>query len=347
MAFVVPAEIGHARYAQPVLEYLAANFSLVHVLAIRRKLFPDLSEDCWLLYCDGFGGHTEHFEFSIIDAFQFLESPPKTDLLVGLREWRRWGCRLRPYLLPTDVASLYQELAGSPDALRFSAVARVGIGYVSGANGFFHLKPSQAQRAQIPDQALCPSVRNGRFLTGSVITNATVEAWRRRDEPIFLLRLKRSDSIPPTVRNYLDSAAGNRAREAYKCRNRDPWYVVPDVSAPDAFLSYMSGTSAALVANNADCVATNSVHVVKLNGKLTISELQRRWQQPITQLSCEIEGHPLGGGMLKLEPREAGNVLLTRRTPRTKKQETKIAEGINVLRTWRHYGKNADDVPVD
>ena len=50
---------------------------------------------------------------------------------------------------------------------------------------------------------------------------------------------------------------------------------------------------------------------LRLNGGLPLSELQDIWRQPIPQLSCELEGHPLGGGMLKLEPREAGNVLLT------------------------------------
>jgi hypothetical protein len=283
----------------------------------------------------------------MLDSFSFVESPPEPDVVVSLDDWRRWGCRLRPYLLPLDVRDLYQELAGLPDSFRLSAAARVGIGYVSGANDFFHLTPSQAEQAQIPGRLLCPSVRNGRFLTGRAITSSTVEAWRRRDEPILLLRLKRSDSIPPPVRNYLDSAAGNRAREAYKCRNRDPWYVVRDVTVPDAFLSYMSGTSPALVANDAKCAATNSVHVVKLNGRLGISELQERWRQVITQLSCEVEGHPLGGGMLKLEPREAGNVLLTRQTPRAKREEGRIAEGIDVLRRWRHYGQNATDMPVD
>jgi hypothetical protein len=49
MAFVVPAEIGHAPYSAPVLEYLAAHFEVVHVIAYRDKLFPELSEDCWLL----------------------------------------------------------------------------------------------------------------------------------------------------------------------------------------------------------------------------------------------------------------------------------------------------------
>ncbi len=347
MAFVVPAEIGHARYAQPVLEHLAVNFRQVQLLVIRRKLFPDLSEDCWLLYCDGFGGRTDRLALSIMGTFSFLDSPPRPDLFVGLEDWRRWGCRLRPYLVPPDIRSLYQELAGSPDSLRLRAVARVGIGYVTGANEFFHLRPSQAQRAHIPEHLLCASVRNGRFLTGDAITDSTVEGWRRRDERMLLLRLNQSDSIPPAVRKYLSTAEGDQARETYKCRNRDPWYVVPDVSVPDAFLSYMSGSGHSLVANHAKCVATNSVHVVKLNGTLTISELQSRWQQPITQLSCELEGHPLGGGMLKLEPREAGNVLLTPRMPRTDEQETQIAEGIGILRRWRHYGQNAANMPVD
>ena len=40
MAFVVPAEIGHAPYAAPLLEYLVANFESVHIVAVREKLFP-------------------------------------------------------------------------------------------------------------------------------------------------------------------------------------------------------------------------------------------------------------------------------------------------------------------
>jgi tRNA1(Val) A37 N6-methylase TrmN6 len=59
MAFVVPAEIGHAPYAAPLLEHLIKRFSIVHIVAVREKLFPDLSQDCWLLYADGFGGRAD------------------------------------------------------------------------------------------------------------------------------------------------------------------------------------------------------------------------------------------------------------------------------------------------
>jgi len=46
MAFVVPAEIGHAPYVTPVIRHMATNFDLVQVIAVREKLFPELSEDC-------------------------------------------------------------------------------------------------------------------------------------------------------------------------------------------------------------------------------------------------------------------------------------------------------------
>ncbi|MCW5770561.1 MAG: N-6 DNA methylase, partial [Rhodospirillaceae bacterium] len=55
LGFVVPAEIGHAPYARPLFQYLVSHFGVVHVVAIRKKLFPGLSEDCWLLYADDFG----------------------------------------------------------------------------------------------------------------------------------------------------------------------------------------------------------------------------------------------------------------------------------------------------
>ena len=71
---------------------------------------------------------------------------------------------------------------------------------------------------------------------GKAINRLTVDAWRRRDEAILLLRLNRCDCLPRTITRYLDSAAGRSRERLDKCRNRDPWYVVPDVSVPHAFV---------------------------------------------------------------------------------------------------------------
>jgi adenine-specific DNA-methyltransferase len=150
MAFVVPAEIGHAPYAAPLLNYLVGHFERLHIVPIRNKMFPDLSEDCWLLFADGYGGQAEWIHLSILDRFEFSDDPPTPSLAVSLSEWRRWNCRLRPFLISFEARELYQDLACRPDTRRLGEIASVGIGYVSGANEFFHLRPSTAQKLGIP-----------------------------------------------------------------------------------------------------------------------------------------------------------------------------------------------------
>jgi hypothetical protein len=336
MGFVVPAEIGHASYSNPVLDYLTGHFETVHIIAVEHKLFPELSEDCWLLYADGFSGKTNGISLSKMSRFEFMKRPPVAGERIPVDEWKKWNCRLRAFLLPSEVRALYKKDYDRADTVCMKDVARVGIGYVTGDNNFFHLRPSEAQYIRIPEALLHPTVRNGKALNGGAITRDNIDNWRQRDEPNFLLRIRPGENIPRAVRRYLDSAAGQKARNTYKCRNRDPWYAVPDVVVPNAFLSYMSNESPRFVANHSGCTGTNSVLMVALNGGMKITELQDRWENPLTRLSCEIEGHPLGGGMLKLEPREAGRVLLDGKVSRSRKELQMIAEGIMLMRQWRH-----------
>jgi hypothetical protein len=310
LAFVVPAEIGHAPYAAPLLDYLVSRFAVVHIVAVREKFFPDLSEDCWLLYAEGFGGRTDHIRFTVRDRFEPSMRPPVPSLCVSVSEWRgTWNRRLRPFLVKRPVRELYQQIVDMRDTRRFGDLASVGIGYVSGANEFFHLRPSEAERRKIPHQFLHPSVRNGRSLPASRLTQDDVTRWKPNDNPILLLKIPKAAELPSPVRQYLQTDAAREAQTAYKCRVRDPWYSVPDVRIPDYFLTYMSGVEPSLVRNDAKCTCTNSVHGVHINCADAQQYLAARGSE-FVQLSCEFEGHPLGGGMLKLEPREAAQIVL-------------------------------------
>lgn len=336
IAFVVPAEIGHAPYAVPLLQYLAAHFEHVQIIAVREKIFAELSEDCWLLYAEGFGGSTNRFRFTPLSTFERMDAPPASGMDVPLDEWKAWNYRLRPFLMSKASRDLYRANCEAPTTRRLGQIARVGIGYVTGANEFFHLSPSMASKLGIPDHVLHPSVRNGRALNGESVSMTTVRKWLLDDEPVLLLRLKKGQKLPASVERYLSTDRAAEAREAYKCRMREPWYVVPDVTIPDAFLSYMSGDGVSLVANRATCVGTNSVHVIHLTGGMSLGMVQQCWKDPIAQLSCELEGHPLGGGMLKVEPREAGRLILADRPP-SPVDDKLILAGISEMQKWRHY----------
>lgn len=336
MAFVVPAEIGHAPYAQPLLQYLTDNFEDVRLLAVRNKIFHELSEDVWFLYAGGFGERANEILLASEEKFFFCSEPPADGVRISVNEWQRWSYRLRPFLIGEAARDLYRHVIEQPTSRRLGSIAQVGIGYVTGANDFFHLRPSQASKVGIPDVLLQPTVRNGRALSGHAVTRTTVRGWLARDEPVLLLRLSSEIDLPKSVQQYLNTTAGQDARRSYKCSSRSPWYVVPDVVIPDAFLSYMSGEGPALVANRARCTCTNSIHTVRLSGGMTLSSLQLAWPHLFTRLSCEIEGHPLGGGMLKVEPREAQKIVVAGRRRWGRGELELIDEALEILRRWRH-----------
>lgn len=361
LAFVVPAAIGHAPAGGQLLDHLVARFADVRVMAVRRKLFPRLSEDCWLLLADQCGGTTNEIGFAAVDTIRPGDTLLRPTVRIDVAEWRNaWRRRLRPYLLGSQARALYLKAAAQADAppvlpatvgsrstrassVRLGDLATVDLGYVSGANEFFHLTPSRTKQAGIPDALLQTTVRSARVLPPQELTAGTVAGWRRNDDPMLLLRIPRGASVPKRVQQYLDSAPGQQAREAYKCRHRRPWYSVPDVRVPDLFLSYMAGRVPSLVKNAAGASCTNALHCVRLRGTVSGADLLSAWRTPLAQLSCEIEGHPLGGGMLKLELSEAARVLLPQPGAATRKRKpnagakAEMEEAASVLRLWRHY----------
>ena len=119
IAFVVPAEIGHAPYAVPLLDYLVGNFGSVHVVAIKEKVFPRLSEDCWLMFADNAGCRTDEIRLSKVERFEPGAVPPPASEQIPVDTWRaRWRGRLRPFLLPQCIRDSYERMAADPGTVR-------------------------------------------------------------------------------------------------------------------------------------------------------------------------------------------------------------------------------------
>jgi adenine-specific DNA methylase len=321
LAMVIPFEIGHASYAQPVLEHLARRFASVTFLTFRKKLFPHLSEDTLLLLADGRRDGAAMASFQIRDlahagGLSAIQAQNCRSLAgMGRLNTVRIASgeeRLIESLIPSKARDLYRELCGAQSTVRLGRLADVGIGYVTGANDFFHLSSEEARKWTIPARFLRACVRRGRSLKGLRLTTEDWNSLRASGEAGYLLELPAIGSLPDGVTRYLEHGKQNDVHRTFKCSNRSPWYRVPHVHQPDAFLTYMSGDVPRLVANEAGVVAPNSLHILRLQdgAPVTSNILAALWQTSLTHLSVEIQGHALGGGMLKLEPGEAEQVLL-------------------------------------
>jgi len=319
LAMVVPMEVTHAAYALPILEHLRASFETITFLTFKAKLFPNLNEETLLVLAEEKGEFSGEFRTISLPGISALKEFSCEDQVV-LSDTRKIDAksivegkqRLKEYSIPSKAQDLYGQIRSLSSVTTIGALTNVGIGYVTGANDFFHLTPEMISEWKIPRSFLRRAVRKGRLLSGLRLTEEDWTAAEVRGEVSHLLAIDSDRGLPRSIKSYIRYGEEQKISEAYKCRTRSPWYRVPHIYQPDAFLTYMSGATPRLVANETDAVSPNNLHVLRIHAGIFIKaiELAAVWLTSLTCLSVELEGHALGGGMLKLEPTEAGRVLV-------------------------------------
>ncbi len=309
LAMVMPSELGHAMYARAVLRFLVENFRHLAVEMFRNKLFEDLSQNTVLLFCEGYGEPSHAF---IVASSEDLFASDRQVAKVDVATVKTGRFRFTPYLISTEARSLYEGLAVDRRVQKLGEVADIGIGYVTGANDFFHLSAEECHRWEIPKSFLRPCLPNLRGLEGIEYDQRQWKERRARGDKAYLLALPQvpDDALPASVRRYLRYGEADGLHLRYKCRIRQFWYAVPHVRIADAFLAYMSGEQPLLLVNAANLVAPNTVHVLRFARGCEPQPYAASWKSSLTRLSCELEGHALGGGLFKMEPSEAETVLV-------------------------------------
>jgi adenine-specific DNA-methyltransferase len=335
LAMVTPAELGHATYARPVVDFLGKTFGSVTLLTFKSRLFPELSQDTLLLLAEGKGEPFKGLLWRDLTSAKDLAVVRQDDLplrqtrpidLPGLSSGKD---KLPLHFIPDNAAGLYKELAASSTVRRLGDLAEVGIGYVTGANDFFHLSPEAIKDWDIPKTLLKRAVFRGRALFGLSFGLDDWQAASKRGDAGYLFAVE--GELPEAAWRYIQHGEERGVHTSYKCRTRSPWFRVPHVYLPDAFLTYMSGLRPRLVANEAGAVAPNTLHVVRLHPhvRITARVLSALWQTSLTCLSVELEGHALGGGMLKLEPGEAKRVVVP--FPETDDKLAQLSEELDAM----------------
>jgi len=311
LALVVPSEIGHARYARPVLAALRRHFARTTFVLFRSALFPGLDQGTVLLLADGHGEPFRGFFLAHLESSRGLagglETVPvrtlEADALIS------GEARLHDAWLPADANAVLDALLRDGACSTLATRASVSIGYVTGDNRFFHLSPERASELGIPARHLRPALFRGRALLGLAVTEEDWLAAAAAGHSGYLLAPE--DAADPAVAAYLAGAERLGVLRRTKVRHRRPWYRVTRTDPPDLVLTSMSGRAPRLAVNAGAAAVCNTLHAVRLlGGRAPAPLLALAASTSLTELSAELEGHALGGGMLKLEPSEALRLLL-------------------------------------
>lgn len=305
LGLVLPAEILSVNYAAPVRDFLMQAFRRVRLVFFAERVFPGVMEDVVLLLAEGRGeGPTDHCELLHARNGAALVDLADADV----RRWSpRPGSRWSLALVDAGAGQAYADVTATPRFNDLESWGSTTLGMVTGNNGFFALSGAEVSARGLTRQDVVRiSPPGSGHLRAMSLTMAQLDRLDDNGKSTWMFRPSGEPSRAGKA--YIVEGEKRGVDQAYKCQVRTPWWRVPYLATADLLLTYMNADTARLCVNGAKVHHLNSVHGVYLNDDVRAlgrDLLPLAALNSVTMLGAELVGRSYGGGVLKLEPREA------------------------------------------
>jgi len=297
---VMPAELLQVSYAAPIREYLLTQFGFIFVVTFGRLVFPEVEQEVVLLMGTKKEGKglrlIELKDDSDLDLIHKFRAPqvPVED---SSEKWTQ-------YFLNDAQRKVLRDALRSPNIRRLGEMASVDIGVVTGYNDFFILREDAVKQLNAEEHTV-PVVTRTKALSGIRFCKGDWRENRSNGLPTYLLTVNSLSGIPSLLRQYIKKGEKEGISKHFKCRIRDPWYVVPSVWVPHAFLFRQIGVFPKLILNEMRATCTDTLHRVKFKNIGQSKAIAACFYNSLTFACAEIFGRSYGGGVLELMPTEA------------------------------------------
>lgn len=304
LGLVLPAELLSVNYASPVRRFLFDRFRSIELVLFDEQVFPEAEADVVLLLAEGYdegpAGHA------------LIRQARNAEDLTSLGVGQKWT--------PSDPAAKWTGSLVDPNAVEplrtlrergeFTSLETWGdttLGIVTGNNSYFALSPQRVRTLGLGrDELIRISPPGSSHLRGLVLSRDMLTRLGRKGKATYLFYPGERHSAEADA--YIEAGHMAGVDAAYKCRIRKVWYRVPLVRPADLLLTCMNADTPRLTTNQAGAHHLNSVHGVylaKSHRELGRELLPLASLNSVTLLNAEMVGRAYGGGILKLEPREA------------------------------------------
>ncbi|WP_109505406.1 N-6 DNA methylase [Nocardioides speluncae] len=310
LGLVLPAELLSVNYAAPVRQFLLDHFANITLVLFEQRVFPGVDVEAVLLLADGYTPAGERGA-EHMNLFQVHNADGLEDLSVA-RKWTppsksaKWSAGM----LSRDGLSAYTHAIGHDGFTTLNAWGATTLGMVTGNNKYFTLSPSKVDELKLePSDIVQLSPPGSRHLRTLTLTQESLTYLGEAGRSTYLFRP--TDEPSAAAWRYIRGGENLEIHRAYKCRVRSPWWRVPMVRPADLLLTYMNADTPRLCTNYAGAHHLNSVHGVYLRDDVRrdgMDLLPIASLNSITLLGAETVGRAYGGGMLKIEPKEADHL---------------------------------------
>lgn len=306
MGFVLPAELLSVNYAATLRSFLLERFSSIRLITFDEPVFPEIQEEVVVLLASGWGeGSCPAISWQQCGGLEDLPQARAVDYVPEAAH-KRWS---KLFASHEAVASL-SRLSESESFVPLEKWGRIALGIVTGGNKFFALSQDEVNDLEIPESELVPVSQPGsKHLRRIDYGKGDWEHARNGGAKTYLFYPGETPSDAAT--EYIAQGEKSKISQGYKCQKRNPWWRVPLGKAPDAFITSMNSYCPNICLNSAGAYVLNSCHGLFFDDE-TDDDLRKLLPiaclNSVTLFGAELIGRPYGGGMLKVEPREAARM---------------------------------------
>ena len=306
LAMVIPSELLHVLHAGAARHALLGLCSRVHVLDPSELWFADTLQGVVLLLAERGEGDPSPCRLGVervrdrsaLDcaAEQRIVECDADTVLPGPGKWTR-------AMLSPSVRGLLRTLETDPRTRRFTDVAKVQVGVVTGANAFFLVDQSTVDAHGLAS-CVRPMFGRSSHVRGVIYSAQDHEDNRQMGLPCWFVDMPDADALEDGHRRWLAAGEAQDLPQRYKCRIRSPWWRVPSVFPAPVGLLKRSHDLPRLVDNRLGALSTDTAYRVFPQDGVDSDVLVSLFLNPLTALSAELEGRHYGGGVLELVPSE-------------------------------------------
>ena len=309
LAFVLPFEITYVKYAYPLWDFLGKNYGSLKVIRIHEDFFPDVDVETVLLLADYYGATTSHVDFEIYDSVDALYT--NTISVKNRIDISEIAHRKKPFafsMLSEEQRAMVNTLRKEKTLVSLVDFCKFRIGYVCADKKFFHPSKETCEHYKLPAESLIPCISNGKEINGGTGIGTVVEENKQFNNLFVPKKTTAAD------KRYIKHGVETGVNLRYKCQQRKPWYITPNIEIPDLILTVF-GDAPKLVVNKGKYAVSNSLLAGYIKSSISAEQLTCMWYNSLTLLSIELNIHSLGGGVLVMIPGETDKLEIVNTIP--------------------------------
>lgn len=314
LAMVVPSELLHVLHAASLRRFLLEQCSRILVIDPTELMFGDALQGVVLLLAErAEQASPGQGQLAVVEARtnKFLDENAgailrHADFVPGAELGPKW----MQAILTSSERRLLADAQRRPNVHRFTDVASVDVGIITGANNFFLVSDDVVKEFDLAQWAF-PMFGRSNHVQGVVYDKKNHNDNRLTGLPTNFIWFPVDKSVLNAgAQRYIRHGESEGLHSRYKCRIRVPWYRVPSVYAAPVGMLKRSHHFPRLIFNQAKAFTTDTAYRVEPRDGFSSEALVACFVNSLTALTAELEGRHYGGGVLELVPSEIERLLL-------------------------------------